>query len=136
MDHQPVAVQLDRPGLEQRTPQLADEERVALGEVVDRGGERPQRVVGAGAGSAPDELGHLLPGQPRQPYVDDVVPAQFGERLGELAGHVGVGVAVGGQHDKAARGGAREVSQQQQGRGICPVDVLEDQERWAVDARE
>ena len=73
---------LDRAGLDERAPQLADQERVALGQVADR----PRELREPGAESAPaarrDELGHLVAGEPGEPQPDDVVgPAQVGERL-------------------------------------------------------
>ena len=53
------------PGLDQRAPQLADQERVALGEVADRPGELG-RARRRAAAARPDELGHLVAGEARR----------------------------------------------------------------------
>ena len=130
---------LDELRLDQRAPELADQERVPAGELADR----PRELRRAGAElalrGAPDELAHLLAREPGQPQPHDVVgAAQVGERLRERLRDVGLGVAEGGeqQHARVARG-PREVTQEQQGRRVGPVPVLEhEQHRPAADAGE
>ena len=118
---------LDDPGLEQGAPELADEKGVAAGEVVDRLRELSQLGAGIAAGGAADQIGDLRPGEAREPHSHDVLgAAQVGERLRQPRGHVGLGVAKGReQQQAAAAGGARQVPQHQQRRGIGPVPVLE-----------
>ena len=130
---------LDGAGLDQRAPQLADQERVAVGELADRPGQLGRARRGLAARGAPDELGHLRAGEPAQPQPHDVLgAAQVGERLRERLGHVGLGVAEGGeqQHARVA-GGPRQMAQEEQRRRVRPVAVLEhEQERpAAADAR-
>ena len=119
---------LDRPGLDERAPELADQERRCRS-VRSRIASASSRSSGAevAARRAAHELGHLVAGEPGEPQPDDVVgPAQVGERLRERLRHVGLGVAEGGEHEHArAAGGARQVAQQQQRRGVGPVPVLE-----------
>ena len=76
------------------------------------------------------ELADVVVGQAGEAQPDDVVgAAQVGERLRERLRDVGLGVAEGGeqQHARVA-GGAREVAQEQEGRGVGPVAVLEDEQ--------
>ena len=118
---------LDDPRLDQGAPELADEEGVAAGEVVDRGRELAQLGVGVAAGGAADQVGDLGPGEPREAHPHDVLgAAQVGERLRELHRQVGLGVAEGHEEQQpGAPGGARQVPQQQQRRRVGPVPVLE-----------
>ena len=131
---------LDPPGLDQRAPQLADQERVALGEVADRPGQLGGPRAGIGARGPAHELGDLLGGQAGEPQPHDVVrPAQVGERLRERLRHVGLGVAEGGEEQQArAPGAARQVAEKQERRGVGPVPVLDHEQHRALaaDSRE
>ena len=87
---------LDDAGLDERAPQLADEERVAVGQVADR----PCELLRAGADVTPcgaaDELRYVVARKAGEPQPHDVVgPAQVGERLGECSRQVGVCVTEG-----------------------------------------
>ena len=115
------------PGLDERAPQLADEERVAVGEVADRLRELGRAGADLAARGAADELRHVVAGEAGEPQPHDVVgAAQVGERLRERLRHVGLGVAEGGEQQHArAPGGAREVAQEQERRGVGPVPVLD-----------
>src|SRR5205823_10947339 len=76
--------ELDGVGLDERAPELADEERVAPGELADRLRELGRPGARLAARGAPDELGHLLAREAAEPHADDVVaPSQVRERLGE-----------------------------------------------------
>ena len=124
-------VELDGAGLDQRAPELADEERVPLGEAVDRLCELAQLRAGIASGGAADELGDLVAGEPREPQPDDVVgAAEIGERLGERLRHVRLGVAEGREQENPhVSGGTGEVPEQEQRRSIGPVAVLEHEQR-------
>ena len=113
--------QLARVG--ERAPELADEERVAAGQLADLAGDLR---VGA------HELGHLVARQPREPQAHDVLgAAQVGQRLAQRLRHVGV--AEGGQHQQARAGAAaRQVPQQAERRPVGPVRVLEHEQHRAV----
>ena len=79
---------LDDVRVHQRPPQLADQERVAGGQVADRPGELRDVRVRSGA---PDEVGHVLAGEPGEAQAHDVVgAAQVGERLRQRVRHLGV----------------------------------------------
>jgi hypothetical protein len=105
---------------------------------VDRARELGRPVAGAALRGEPDELAHLRVRQAGQPQPDDGVgAAQVGERLRERFRDVGIGVAERGeqQHARVA-GGACQVTQEQQGRRVRPVPVLEhEQDRPAADPR-
>ena len=122
-----AAGELDRPRLDQRAPQLADQERVAVGEVADRGRELGRHEVGTRR--EPDELGHLVAREPGEAQPHDVVAAQVGERLRERLRHVGLGVAEGGDQEHARRPGPDEMAQEVERRGVGPVAVLEHEQR-------
>ena len=112
-------------------PELADEKRVALGEVVDPLGELAQLGSEIAAGGTANELGNLVAGEPGKPQPDDVIrPAEVGERVREGLRHVGLGVAERGeqQHACVSRG-ACEMAQEEQGRRVGPVPVLEHEQR-------
>ena len=113
--------QLARVG--ERAPELADEERVAAGQLADLAGDLR---VGA------HEFGHLVARQPSQPQAHDVLgAAQVGQRLAQRLRHVGV--AEGGQHQQARAGAAaRQVPQQAERRPVGPVRVLEHEQHRAV----
>ena len=126
-----AARHLDRPGLHQGAPEFADEECVALCEVADRIGELAQLRAEVASHGAPDELGHLLAGETGQAHTDHVVgPSQVCERLRESLRDVGLGVAEGCEQQNAsvARGPC-QVTQEEEGRGVGPVPVLQDQQR-------
>ena len=100
----------------ERAPELADEERVAAGQLADLAGD-----LGVGA----HELGDLVAGQPGELEPHDVLgAAQVGQRLAQRVGHVGV--AEGGQQQQARAGAAAgQVAQQAERRPVGPVGVLE-----------
>ena len=125
---------LDDPGLDERAPQLADEERVAVGEVADRLCELRRAGADVTARGAADELRYVVARKAGEPQPHDVVgSAQVGERLGERSRHVGLGVAEGAEQQQArAPGGARQVAQEQQRRGVGPVPVLDHEQHRPV----
>ncbi len=125
VDADRAARELDRAALDQPAPQLADQERVAVGELADRLRERERRGAQLAAPGAADELGHVAVGEPGEPQPHDVVAAQVGERLRQRVGDVRLGVAVGGEHEDPRLGGAREMAQEQERRCVGPVRVLE-----------
>ena len=128
----------DRAGLDQRLPQLAEQEGVAAGQAAERGGERPGVVVARGSRGALEELADLVGREAGQPQAQHVSLApQLGEGVGELRGHVGLGVAEGGDDEQARVDAvAGEVPQQEQRGAIRPVAVLEhDDERPAAAER-
>ena len=131
-DHaDPPVADLHRPGLDQGPPQLADEERVAAGEVVDRQGELPYLVIEVAAGGAPDEVGDVGTGERVEPHAHDVVgAAQVGERLRQLAWDVHLRVAERRQQQHApAPARARQVPQEQERPRVGPVAVLEHEQQ-------
>ena len=79
------------------------------------------------------ELAHVVVGEAGEAQPDDVVgAAQVGERLRDGLGDVGLGVAEGGEQEHArVAGGARQVAQEQERRGVGPVAVLEDEQHRA-----
>ncbi len=127
------AVDLDDPGLDERAPQLADQERVPVGELADRVREVGRAGADLAARGAGDELGHLVVGEAAELEAHDVVgAAQVGERLGERLRHVGVGVAEGAEQQQArVGGGAHEMAQEQERRGVGPVPVLDHEQHRA-----
>ncbi len=120
----------DRRGLDQRPPQLADEEGVALGQPANRLCELLDGGVALAAGGAGDEVGDLGAGERVEPHPHDVVgAAQVGERLRQLARRVDLRVAEGAQQQHPpAPARARQVPQQQQRAGVGPVAVLQHQQ--------
>ena len=125
---------LDRAGLDERPPELVDEERVSFGEVADRPRQIAEPFARVGSGRTPHELHDVVAGQPAEPQADDVLgSAEVGERLRERLRHVGLGVAERGEQKQARiTAGSREVPQEQQCRSVGPVSVLDD--RGARDA--
>ena len=121
---------LDYAGLDQRPPELADEEGVAPGEIVDRGRELAELGVGVASGGAADQIGDLGAGKSREAHPHDVLgAAQVGKRLRELLRHVGLGVAEGHEEEQpGAPGRARQVPQEQERGNVGPVPVLEHQQ--------
>ena len=122
----------ERACLDERPPQLDHEEGVALGEVVDRLGERRQLGAEVAVGRPLDELADLDRRQPLQPQRHDALgAAQVDQRRRELGRHVGLEVAERGHEQHAGVGRrAGQVAQQEQRRRVRPVRVLEhDQER-------
>ena len=104
-------------------PELADEERVAAGELADRAGDLRVRA---------HELGHLVAGQPREPQAHDVLgAAQVGERLAQRVRHVGVAERRQQQQPRAPAA-ARQVAQQAERRPVGPVHVLEHEQHGLV----
>ena len=131
---------LDRAGLDERPPELVDEERVSFGEVADRPRQIAEPFARVGSGRAPHELHDVVAGQPAEPQADDVLgSAEVGERLRERLRHVGLGVAERGEQEQARiTAGSREMPQEQQCRSVGPVSVLDDQEHRTLfgDSRE
>ncbi len=122
---------LERAGLDERAPELDHQERVALGEVMDGGCE--DREVGAeiAARRPLDQLADLGAREAGQPERHDALgAAQVDQRGRELRRHVRLEVAKRG-HEQHARvgGGAGEVAQEEQRRGVRPVRVLEHDEQ-------
>ena len=101
------------------------------GQVADRLGQLGQVGDGGGARGAQHELGHLLGRQPAQPQPHHALRApQLHQRLGQLGGDVGLGVAERGQQQHArVRGGPGQVPQQEQRRRVGPVAVLQHQQQ-------
>ena len=135
-DAQRAAVDLDRAGLGERPPQLADQEGVAAGQLAHRGRQARQLGAGLAAGGAAGQLADLGRGEALKPQPHDVLgAAQVGERLGQRARHLGLGVAEGRDQQQPRLGGrARQVAQQQQRRGVGPVDILEQQQQRPLPA--
>ena len=101
-----IADDLDRPGLEEGSPQLADEESVAAGEIADRDREPVKLGPGVALGSLAEELGDLRLGEPGETHPNQVVgAAEVSQRLGKLARNVGIGVAVGHQQEQVGAPG-------------------------------
>lgn len=116
--------------LHRLAPQLADEEGVAGGEIVDRTRELVQLgVVGVGVTSngTADQVRDLRPREPLQAHAHNIIgAAQVGKRLRELRGYVCLAVAEGREDQQAgAPGGARQVSHERQRRRVRPMPVLE-----------
>jgi hypothetical protein len=120
---------LDRAGLDERPPKLVDEKRVSFGEVADRPRQVAEPFARIGSCRAPHKLHHVVAGQAAEPQADDVLgSAEIGERLRERARHVGLAVAERGQQEQARiTAGPSEVPEEQQGRSVGPVSVLDDQ---------
>ena len=125
----PAVRQLDRARLDQRAPELAEQERVALGERVQRLRERDRRIAPR---RAPDELRHLRVRQAGQPEPDDVVAAQVGEGLGERGRDVRLRVPERREQQDRGAAGPGQMAQQQQRRPVRPVQVLEHEQRRAA----
>ncbi len=130
---QPQRTLLDRERLplDERAPELAQQERVALGEVADRAGEPCVGRVDLAAARPANELPDVLLAEAAQVQAHDVVgAAQVGERLGELCGDVGLGVPERGEQEHAGLARRpREVAQEHERRGVRPVPVLEHEQQ-------
>ena len=107
---------------------LADEQRVAGGDVVHPG---DHRFGGSVSGHLADVGAHLRAAEP--PQRDPVAyPCQLGEQLGQLVDAL-LGLPVcAKQHDAPARDRLSEESQQQQRRRIRRVQVVKDHEQPTV----
>ena len=119
---------VDRIGVDQLPPELRDEERVATGQLGHRGA---QLVGWLGAGREADELPDLGVGEPAEPDPDHTLGARdVDERVGEAGGYLPRGVPVR-RDDQHARVCAcpNEVPQEEERRGVCPVHVLEHEEK-------
>ncbi len=129
-----AADHFDRAGLDERPPELVDEERVSFGEVADRPRQIAESLARVGSGGAPHELHDVVAGQPTEPQADDVLGStEVGQRLRERLRHVGLGIAERGEQEHASiTARLREVPQEQQGRSVGPVSVLDDQEHWTL----
>ena len=133
---------LDRPGLEQGAPELADQEGVASGEVVNRARELGQLGIAAEVTGCPaDEVGDLGLREAREAHPEDIIGApEVGQRLRQTSRHlVGLGVAEGDEdQEPGAPGGPRQKPQQEKRRHVRPVRVLEHQQHrpFAADVGE
>ena len=132
---EPPAGRLDGAGLDQHPPQLGDQERVALGEIADRGGHRDQLVVALAARGPQHELGRVPRIQPGDPQPGDGVRApQVGQQVAQRRAVRGVRLAVGGDQQQACVAGrADEVADQRERRLVRPVEILQ-HEQHAVAA--
>ncbi len=130
LDRQLAAGRADHFGLQQGPPQLADEERVSPGQLVDRRGQLPAGVRPPARGSL-DEIPDLGIGEALEAHPDDVIRAiQVGERVDRLGREFGLAVAEGRDHQEPGPGlGPRQVAEEEEGRGVGPVAVLEDQQQ-------
>ena len=83
--------------------------------------------AGVAGGGVAQELVDVVVGEAGEAQPDDVVgTAQVGERLRERLRDVGLRVAEGDEQEHArVAGGAREVAQEQEGRRIGPMAVLD-----------
>ncbi len=118
---------VDRVGVDELTPELRDEKRVAGCQL---GHRRAQLVRGLDAGREPDELPDLGVGEPAEADPDDsLAPRDVDERVGEARGDLPGRVPVR-RDDQHARVGAgpNEVSQEEERRGVGPVHVFEHEE--------
>ena len=114
----------ERTGLGEVAHDLDDEERVAVGLVADRPRELRDVVL---FGECGDELADLALAESRecQPF-EPLQPSQIGERLGEGGGPQQVRVAVSSDDQDPLRArDDEEVAQQQQGRFVRPMQVVE-----------
>ena len=110
------------PGLDQVADDLLDEERIALGLLVQGMGECTR---GAHPGPHPDELGGLgLAEPPEVELGGEAVPAQLAERVRERVPALGRPVRADDQQARRVRG-ASEMAQQQQRRPVGPLEVVE-----------
>ena len=123
-----VVRELDRARLDQRPPELAEQERVAHGERVQGLRERDRRIAPR---RAADELRHLRVRQAGQPEPDDVVAAQVGEGLGEYGRDVRLRVPERREQQDRGAAGPGQMAQQQQRGPVRPVQVLEHEQRRA-----
>ncbi len=117
--------------LDERAPELAEQEGVALGEVAQRAGELGLGGVELAAAGAAHELPDVLLAQPAQVEADDVVgAAQVCKRVGELGRDVGLGVSERRHHEHAGLGArAGEVAQEHERGRVGPVPVLEHEQQ-------
>ena len=134
------SVDLDRPRLDQGSPELAQEKRVALGEIADAGRELREGDLPGGARGATHEFLDLVAREAVEPEPNDVIcTAEVGERVGQLCGHLRFGVAECRHQEHPGVGGRpREMAQEEQRRAVCPVPILDDEEQRLTtpDARE
>ena len=106
--------------------ELDDEERVALGLLVDRPDQRIRRL---GAAALARERGHVLAREPAEMEpLDGKIALEVGQRVRQRAGAVQLGVSVAGHHEQAVLlGRAQQVRQEQERRLVRPVEVVEQQ---------
>ena len=119
-----------RSALDRQQPhELADEQRVALRPLVQRGGEPRRRQLGGGAIQVLDDVARAEPAQ-HEPSACGLA-RDFGEHLGQRLPGPRIRVPVGGEQQQAARSElAREEAQEQQRGGVGGVQVVErDHER-------
>ena len=109
-----------------------EEERVALGLLVDAGDELASRLA---PGRRREVGAHLRFLEAVENHtLESALAIELGERLGERMGARQLGVAVGADDEQAhVRELAREVLEKQQRRLVRPVDVVEhDHQRRAL----
>ena len=104
--------QFNGTSLDERPPELADQEGVAGGESVHRVGAVPDGAGEVGVRRALNELRHLLGRESAEVQAHDVVsPSEIGEGVDEWFGKVGAGIAEGGNEEQAGLvGGANEMA--------------------------
>ncbi len=123
-------------GLDQRPPHLGEQERVPAREHEHRLGQRGQALEGSAARLA-YELLDVFDREAGQPHPGDLLaPAQVDERVAELLRDVGLGVAERRDDQQAGVGGGpAEVPEQEEGRVVGPVPVLEHEQHGPAPAR-
>ena len=121
-------VERDGTVLVEVTEELAGEERVAVGLLVERAGKRESVGLHLVTGRALHQREELLVAQPAQRgAVDPGLTAEVGEERGERMVSGEVGVAIGHDHQHGRRCPAdEEVAQHLQRRGVGPLQVVED----------
>jgi hypothetical protein len=127
-EHPPALVLGERADVGEVAPQLADEERVAGGEVAQHAGQR------AAARACPEADDELLDGRDAEPAQRDALDPCLAVELGHRAGQPGLQLvlAIGG-HDEQRRVARPlcEVLEQTQRRAVGPVQVVEDEQHRA-----
>ena len=125
----PVALE-DGARLDEAAQHLADEEGVALGLGPDGPGELFGALVEVVAGGGLEHGGHAVGVEALDgDALHAGLAAEIGEQRRQRVGPVEVGVAVGANHQQPhGPGRADQVAQQEEGRPLGPVQVVEDED--------